>query len=255
MLRFLEETFLSLLTRTTVSVVLLCSLLAAAAGPFGTYETAAFLPRLFYWFLVSSVSLVIGQICMKMARKLVPENRPFLRDGVMIAIMVLAFSPVLYLLTHGLLVQGGRDGPTLLKLAYYVAAITAGICAARRILHGYEAIGHFGRSRDPARQEPRLMRRLSPCFKGPILRLTVRDHCVDVVSRSAVETIRFRFADAIDEMEPVRGHCTHRSHWVAQDAIESVDRTDGKIHLKLINGDLVPVSRKYRPGLEDAGLI
>nr|WP_235789874.1 LytTR family DNA-binding domain-containing protein [Ruegeria pomeroyi] len=103
--------------------------------------------------------------------------------------------------------------------------------------------------------QPRIYKRLPEGFSEQILRLTVRDHSVDVVTDQGVHTIRSRFGDAIDEMSPIAGHCTHRSHWVTEAAIESVERSGGKTHLRLTNGDLIPVSRKYRPGLEDAGII
>jgi DNA-binding LytR/AlgR family response regulator len=61
--------------------------------------------------------------------------------------------------------------------------------------------------------------------------------------------------DAIDEMEPVKGICTHRSHWVALGAIKRVEREGARLFVVLRNGDRVPVSRKYRPRLEQAGLI
>ena len=60
--------------------------------------------------------------------------------------------------------------------------------------------------------EPRLMRRLPDEIKAPILRLTVRDHHVDVFTEKGEVELRLRFADAVDEMEGVDGLCVHRSH-------------------------------------------
>lgn len=255
MLRILKDFFVPIATPTALFVVFACSVLAAAAGPFGTYETNSFPTRLLYWSLVSATSLVCGHFCYVVGRKLVPEKRPVLTDVLTIAMMVAVFTPILFFLTHGLLAEEKGSGPTFLRLTYYVAAVSAGIYVGRRILPGFERIGYFGEKSDGGTPEPRLMRRLTPDFEGPILRLTATDHCVDVVSAKSVETIRFRFADAIDEMAPVVGHCTHRSHWVVRDSIQSVERIDGKTHLKLSNGDLVPVSRKYHPELEKAGVI
>ncbi|MEZ5714276.1 MAG: LytTR family DNA-binding domain-containing protein [Paracoccaceae bacterium] len=68
-------------------------------------------------------------------------------------------------------------------------------------------------------------------------------------------TIRLRFSDAIAEMEPMQGYCTHRSHWVSHAAISGVEREPGKLFLRLVNGDRVPVSRKYRPELEKARIV
>ena len=68
-------------------------------------------------------------------------------------------------------------------------------------------------------------------------------------------TIRSRFYDAVAEMEPVQGHFTHRSHWVVDRAISGVERQGGKTALRLSNGDLVPVSRTYKPMLEQDGVV
>ena len=70
-----------------------------------------------------------------------------------------------------------------------------------------------------------------------------------------MSAIRLRFGDAIEEMDPVDGFCTHRSHWVARQAVSGAERERGKIFLRLENGDRVPVSRTYMPDLEEAGLL
>ena len=56
-------------------------------------------------------------------------------------------------------------------------------------------------------------------------------------------------------MEPISGHCTHRSHWVTDAAILEIQKNNGKTYLRLRNDDLVPVSRKYKPKLEEDGVI
>ncbi|MFD3190696.1 LytTR family DNA-binding domain-containing protein [Sedimentitalea sp. HM32M-2] len=257
MIKAIARSYRPLFTWRTLTILALTSIVAAAAGPFGTYETTPFWLRLLYWTAVVGISVIIGHGCHAVARHLVPAHRPILTDLLMTALMVPLFTPVLWGLSHFLLHRAAGSGPSLYKLFYYVATITAAICVCRRILPGFETVGYFGTQ--PITQDvpapPRLTRRLSPDFEGPILRLTVRDHFVDVVAAAGIETIRLRFADAIDEMDTVIGHCTHRSHWVVQDAIEGSEREKGKIFVRLVNGDRVPVSRKYRPALEEAGLI
>ena len=61
--------------------------------------------------------------------------------------------------------------------------------------------------------------------------------------------------DAVNEMEPVEGFCTHRSHWVTRAAVKRVERQGNRLYAALINGEMIPVSRKYRENLENAGLI
>ena len=118
------------------------------------------------------------------------------------------------------------------------------------------------RRRDVAEEEaadlprlPRLLDRLPEDVAGEVFRLSGRDHHVEVVTATGTATVRMRFSDAIAEMEPVRGHCAHRSHWVSEAAIRDVERDGAKIFLRLVNDDQVPVSRKYKPHLEDAGIL
>lgn len=102
---------------------------------------------------------------------------------------------------------------------------------------------------------PRLLDRVPDDLRGQVLRLSARDHLVEVSTCQGVVEIRLRLADAIREMEPVEGFLIHRSHWVMRDAIDRVERTSGKVFLVLVNGDRVPVSRTYRAGLEAAGIL
>ena len=256
--RPLKDVLHPLLTRTTLSVALLCAVLAAASGPFGTSETTSFWLRLGFWLAATISSTMIGNTAYRMIEVRLGADRPFQVDLAMILVMPILFTPLLWVLSRSFLLTEGRVGPDMGALASYIAMVTAVVCALRRVLPGTGAVGYFGAddTGDVADGvKPRLNRRLPDGFEGTILRLTVRDHFVDVITSTRTITLRMRFADAVDEMEPVPGHCTHRSHWVVTQAITGAQRVNGKLWLRLPNDDLVPVSRKYRPELEEAGLI
>ena len=242
-------------SRQTLAIWGICVVVATAAGPFGTLETPAFPFRFLYWLLVVVISTVIGQISRALVREYIDNTRPVLSDLAMVALMVLLFTPVLWLLTNWLLLPDGRYGRGFATLSVCVAIITAAICVSRRVLPGLEPIGYFGERRDEAPGRPRLLERLPEDFEGSILRLTGRDHFVDVITSAGDFAIRMRFADAINEMDAIIGYCTHRSHWVAAAAIVAAERDGGRVQLRLSNGDLIPVSRKYRPMLEEAGIV
>ncbi|WP_165759819.1 LytTR family DNA-binding domain-containing protein [Falsiruegeria litorea] len=175
-----------------------------------------------------------------------------MRDVATVALVTVLFTPVLWALIWLTALPETKEVPDLTTMLQYGTIFASGLLVLRRSFPGLD-------SQAPKEEEqiiqPRLYRRLPEGFEGPILRLTVHDHSVDVVTMDEVITIRSRFADAIDEMEPVLGYCTHRSHWVTREAIESVERTGGRIYIRLINGDQVPVSRKYKPKLEEAGIV
>lgn len=250
-----KELFMPLTKRFNLSLLLLVSFLGATMGPFGTYEAHSLLHRMLYWSSVSAGSIVIGSACYRATRRYVPRSKPVLQDLMMIALTIVFFTPPLWFLTSQLAFRDPTLSPPILRMSYYVAAITLSVCALRRIIPGFEPVGYFGEKAPEQPEGPRLTRRLSSGFQGPILRISVRDHFVDVISATSIETIRMRFADAIDEMDTVEGYTTHRSHWVAQAAISGTGREAGKTFLTLTNGDEVPVSRKYKPALEEAGVV
>jgi hypothetical protein len=170
-------------------------------------------------------------------------------------IVSIALAPVIWALRGGLDPVLAHSDLNPWSITFNTFMIVAGIFVLRR-LTGMEQPAGYGRPPPEVPLAPRLMRRLSGDGGSEILRLSGNDHFVDVATTAGQETLRLRLADAIAEMEPVRGICTHRSHWVALAAISGVERENGdKLIVCLRNGDRVPVSRKYRPQLEAAGWI
>ena len=251
----LKIDFAPLISRRTLLIWGVSSVLVATAGPLGTYETLSFGLRLLYWSLVIVLSGILAHLCKQMVHRFVDPHRTVLSDVAMVVLMMAVFTPVLWLLTNVVIYPGVGHSPDFARLLMFVAIVTAAICVIRRVLPGFEPAGYLEVAGVGQFAPPRLARRLPRDFNGTILRLTGRDHFVDVVSSEGSCTIRLRFGDAIDEMDTVTGFCTHRSHWVARRAIADVQRNNGRIHLRLVNGDLVPVSRKFKPELEAAGVL
>jgi len=109
-------------------------------------------------------------------------------------------------------------------------------------------------ARDPARGDatgaaparpahPRLRARLSASFGGEILALESEDHYVRVHGPRGSELLLIRLRDAIAEMDGLPGEQTHRSWWVARDAVESVHARGRGCEIKLTNGERALVAR------------
>lgn len=227
--------------------------LAVVAGPFGTYATMGWQIRLVYWGAVITLGLVIG-IAVRwrmMARAEVLGPARF--DLAVSFIVSIILAPLIWVLRGGLDPVLGYADLRLGGITVNTFLIVAGVFALRRLTGAEKPVGYRRPvPEDPPR--PRLLRRLSGEVGEEILRLSGNDHYVDVTTRMGRETLRLRLADAIEEMEPVKGVCTHRSHWVALAAIKDLEReTGGKLFVRLSNGDRVPVSRNYRSRLEVAG--
>ncbi len=228
-------------------------LFATIAAPFGMDVIEGVGWHFLFWGLIVCISSPLGHILMTVSETYWGEDRPLAIDVTMVTMMTIIFTPVLYFLINTLLVAHGGTHESLLKTVGYVFPVTVLICIARRILPGMDQPSYFRHA--DALAQPLIHRRLPETFDGDILHLTVRDHFVDVIATNSTHTLRLRFADAVAEMEPIDGFCTHRSHWVNRKAISDVERDNGRIFLRLVNGTQVPVSRKFRPHLEDAGLI
>lgn len=234
-----------------VPLLIFLTLLAAQAKPFGA-EGVSFAGRFAFWSTVMVVGALIAHVSARCIQRYAVNTKLIVRDVATVALVTVLFTPVLWGLTWITALPETKDVPNLTTMLQYGTIFASGLLVLRRSFPGLEPPLE---PEDGVAIQPRLYRRLPDGFEGPVLRLTVHDHSVDVVTMDQTLTIRSRFADAIDEMEPMVGYCTHRSHWVTRDAIESVERSGGRIFIRLINGDQVPVSRKYKPKLEEAGIV
>ena len=246
-----------------LSYVSLATLLAYS-GPFGTLGLGPYSYRVVFWVVIVFGSVCLGRLCRHAIDRFMAQVGALKQDLVIVLAMTALVTPLLWGFVR--MMAGNTLMVSFWGSAQYVVVVTAGFCVLRRSLPGTELQWYFSPYRveeQPAELKasaignvlPRLARRLPGDFVHPILRLTVDDHLVEVVGTEGAARLRMRFADAVDEMEPVEGFCTHRSHWVARSAFSCVVREDGQLRVRLINGDLVPVSRKYRKNLEELDLI
>ena len=79
------------------------------------------------------------------------------------------------------------------------------------------------------------------------------DHYLRVHTDAGQELITARFGDALAELARARGFQTHRSWWVAADAIDEVRWSRGRGEAKLKCGLVVPISRSNAAPLKAAG--
>jgi hypothetical protein len=86
-----------------------------------------------------------------------------------------------------------------------------------------------------------------------ILALVSEDHYLRVYTDNGNALILMRLSDAIAELGGETGAQTHRSWWVARDAVAKAARADGKAVLMLVDGTEAPVSRTYYRALTGQG--
>jgi DNA-binding LytR/AlgR family response regulator len=86
-----------------------------------------------------------------------------------------------------------------------------------------------------------------------LLALQSEDHYLRVHTDLGDTLILMRLTDAIAELAEVPGAQTHRSWWVARNAVMKTARGDSKAVLTLKGEIEAPVSRNYLKALSDAG--
>ncbi|WP_081225324.1 LytTR family DNA-binding domain-containing protein [Pseudoalteromonas luteoviolacea] len=81
--------------------------------------------------------------------------------------------------------------------------------------------------------------------RGKLLCLQMDDHYLKVFTDNGQHLLLMRFKDALCQLEGFSGFQTHRSWWVAQDAVRSTKKVGRKLVLILENDLEVPVSQTY----------
>ncbi len=87
----------------------------------------------------------------------------------------------------------------------------------------------------------------------PIIALSAEDHYVKVHAAERSEMLLMKFAEAIGEVGADGGMQVHRSWWVASSSILGTSRAGRNLHLKLVGGLSVPVSRANMAMIRAAG--
>jgi DNA-binding LytR/AlgR family response regulator len=98
------------------------------------------------------------------------------------------------------------------------------------------------------------MERLPAKLKGAVIyAVSAEDHYLRLHTSKGADLLLMRLADAIVELEGLEGAQTHRSWWVARDAVEGARREGDRAVLVLKGGVEAPVSRPNVKPLKDAG--
>jgi hypothetical protein len=241
----------------TLTVIwVICSVILSIMGPFGSYLSMDFPGRLAYW----SAVVAGGTYCAHFLRLgfltvLGGRWSQFRLDAVMLSTFAVLYTPLLHVATD--YVTEGRTPYSLLEMLGFVVAVGGVLIVIR------EALGLHapGLDRDANRQAepldavmparhgdsnpPPIIQRLPEPVRGTVFSISGSDHYVDVKTDAGSSSILLRFSDALREVEPVPGQRVHRSHWVADAAVDRMRRVGRRHFVVLKTGDEVPVSRTY----------
>jgi DNA-binding LytR/AlgR family response regulator len=233
-------------------VAVTAGVVLALTGAFGSGAASLGL-RLAFWVPIMLAGALWGHLCSRWVERFVDlDARPWLTVA---ALTVSITGPVVLLvwLVTGLVFEGRVYPLDVLPLMIVpVAVITATMSAINVFLAKAQPIQTHAA---PAGAAPaRFPDRLPMKLRGATIRaVQAEDHYLRIHTDRGSDLILMRLSDALDELEGLEGSQTHRSWWVAKDAVRDVARGDGRATLTLDGGLEAPVSRKYAKALRDAG--
>lgn len=244
-------------------VVLAVAALMAFVGAFGTDETPL-LARCVFWFTVMVSGAMIGSgIADAVQNWGRLASRPWLEALVIAGAIAAPLN--LVVIAMSMLAFGTRTPSALGVLISFgnvwivsmaIVGLNYLLAWQRRI--AAQELGLISPNSAPAAStaamDERFRERLPLHLRDArIYAVASEDHYLRVYCDGGEALILMRLADALAELAAVPGAQTHRSWWVAKDAVERVERGAGKATLHLVGGMAAPVSRSFLPILATQG--
>lgn len=237
---------------------LLLALVFAALDP-GPSRGLAAGGRLVFWMAHVLIPLALLQaaqigVSRSLGLRRLPDWGQVLSSGVAGAV---AFTPVALLLDRAFPVAGAMkdaDGPIAVQFAAELASILpasilvwAGLNATRllRLQAPAEPAADA-----PTSTAPEFWTRVPHRLGGDLVALSAELHYLRVHTVLGDTLILYPFGRAVEELGDI-GHRIHRSHWVAEHHIASVERDGERRLCRTDTGLLLPISRPYRRKLGD----
>lgn len=234
-----------------IFVSLAAGLILAFTGAFDMDHTP-FWFRVAYWEPMMLMGALWGHLCAGLVGRFVDADaRPWLAALVMTAVISGPLSIMVWAAT-GLFFDDARAlvPERLPRFLLPVTVVTGVLCTLNIFLDRNPVQTHAAAGAAPAR----FLDRLPPKLKGATLRaVESEDHYLRLHTDRGSDLILMRLSDALKELEGLEGAQTHRSWWVARDAVRDVTRGEGRATLTLEGGIQAPVSRRYARALRAAG--
>lgn len=233
-------------------------LLLAALGPFGSYLNDGYPVRAAYWIIVVWIGFAVYVAAIKVARRIEPA-------GSTLAWLVLILSILVASVPQTLLTRliAFRLWPHLADLGldwttWYLQVAMLGLVMSVGLTALLERGGRLGKGAQPSLQghvvAPRDLQQLE-LLAHEVLALQMEDHYVRVHTAAGSRLVFTPLAQAIDSLGRKDGLRTHRSWWVARDAVHQVNGTPRSMSLLLSNGIVAPVARNSVATLRAAGWL
>lgn len=236
----------------SIGIALAAGFVLAFTGAFGMAQ-ASLADRLIYWLPLMLAGALWGQVCSTVIERWIDYD---LRPWLGAVVLTLAIGVPLTFVVWGYTVFWFEQGrhPAVGRLIHFfvpVIFVTGVMSLLNIFLQRTPVQTHAA----PADATPaRFPDRLPPKLRGATIRaVESEDHYLRIHTDRGSDLILMRFSDALAELEGLEGAQTHRSWWVAKDAVRDVVRGEGRATLTLDGGIEAPVSRRYAKALREAG--
>ena len=222
----------------------------AVSGAFGSSDVSL-TRRLIYWIGLMFAGSLIGNL---IARPLFALRHFAARPWLACFVITLLLTPPLAVvvwaasnLTYGL----DWDPFDIVRFSPQVAMISFAMTIITYLADRRPVETHAGPDGSPP---PRFLDRLPTKLKGAeLFAVEAEDHYLRLHTDRGSDLILMRLSDAVGELDGIEGAQTHRSWWVAKNAVVEVARGDGRATFVLRNGARAPVSRSYARALRAEG--
>jgi DNA-binding LytR/AlgR family response regulator len=236
-------------------VCTLAGLFLAFIAPFGTADAGIGM-RLLYWVGIVNIGGLlgwgIGLLVLKWRRL---EGRRWLQALTVALLMTPPAILVVWAWSRLLLPDVSLASPVDYALPVLVISLAmSAINALAASQPGQATTQTEAAVRPPA--SSRFLTRLPERLRGSDLyAVQAEDHYLRLHTSRGSDLILCRLADAVAELEGLDGLQTHRSWWVAREAVTAVAKADGRAVLTLASGAEAPVSRTALPKLREQGWL
>lgn len=224
----------------------------ALVGALGTDQLS--LPmRLLYWVpLMIGGSLIAHIAVMALTRVMRATDNPWLFGAVLAFGMAIPITGLVWAY-NGAMLGALFSTSSLPELFGSVLSVCAAMTAVTMMANAPGRVTHAPPADAPA-PAIRFMERLPAKLRGSVIyAVSSEDHYLRLHTSKGADLILMRLIDAIGELEGIEGAQTHRSWWVAREAVESSRREGDRVTLVLKGGVEAPVSRPNIKQLRDAG--
>ncbi len=230
------------------------SIICAAIGPFGTYETDPLWFRMIFWGGILLIATLYSLYCYHVSRVLRTDTNILKISIISITFFTLTYSAFILILIHSIYEE---PLPSNLLIISIVGCVTATIAFVMYLWEVNTAktntvalkinLGNHG-------QNP-LLSRINVDMGSRLIRLTMRDHYVEAHTCNGMQLIHMRFSDAVNALDGFNGMQVHRSHWVNLDEVTKFLKQDGKMFFQMTDGAEIPISRSKMKHLKELGIL